>query len=238
MYKKYAIDLSYFNDHVVAALTAHYGEGLTIHYHYGQYLIFSLPAACDKVIRINFTGAKLYPAIGDAWTGTSVITNPKELQVNQYATTVSMTLVLGSSFILFIGDNGSDPFIVLFGKLTNSECFAICSTVSTHPTYLSWRKSMLTDGNLCGFFPMAMGIDATHPDDYLIKIPVMIVNYANKLLINTDGSPATLPGMFFTPAASSIYNSNKICLRTGVHCYTDSARYGNYALPLLVELTP
>lgn len=244
MAKKYVItpDYNTIIAQFAAALTDYYDTGVTVHYTSATTIVFSCAAISDKVIRLDLVSAEFDYYYGDAWTSGTTITNMVTVQSGSNGTMVTNGyLVLGANFILFVDTNTSDSAILLIAKASNGKFVFITTTSSGTAAYYSNRSSYITDTGTRVYFLNTFGLscEVLHPDGYLPKFPIMLIDNNQTMLLNSDGSIATIDGIYFTAKlSSSIYNSSDVFVHITTHFYNNYNVIGSYSCGILVELEP
>lgn len=243
MAKKYVITPDY-NTIIAqfdAALTDYYDTGVTVHYTSATTIVFSCAAISDKVIRLDLASGGFKYYYGDAWTSRTTITNSVTVQSVSGTMNTNGYLVLGANFILFVDTTTNHTAILLIAKASNGKFVFITTTSSVTATYISSRSSYITDTGTRVYFLNTVGLtcEFLHPDGYLPKFPIMLIDTNQHMLINNDGSVATIDGIYFTAKlSSSIYNSSDVFVHITTHFYNNYTVIGSYSCGILVELEP
>lgn len=247
MYKRYSLTLiqGYFLQEIASGLVEIHGNGVTIHVNTGNYLIFSCPNISSKVIKISYISGVPRAYYGDEYGGGTVVTNEVGILNSYYQTTPAapVDLILGPTFLLLVGTIASitNPnFVILYGKLTNGQSVALSTTSSSYVQEIQYRHGFLLETGLpCCMLPIRTQVNATHPEDYLIKIPIMFLDSNSHLLVNSDKTPATIAGMFFSPLAADIRNAPNLFVVRRVHYFNNWTNWSDTPgdSALMVELT-
>lgn len=204
--KAYGLTYSTWSAQMVSALISRYGAGITIYFSDVSNIVFSCPAISNKVIKVsiiqlvsgNDTYQLLQARYGDAWTSGSTITNPISFMVWNYPSEyssaqylfISITLILGDNFILCWGD-GSRSQMFLIGKLTNGKYLTMGLLGKSSP--LVGVHGYLTDSLIEIEIPT---ISFAFRDNGKFVIHPLLFSQNGQLLLNSDGSYATIPFLF------------------------------------------
>jgi hypothetical protein len=206
-----------FIDSIESALISKYGAGITIHYKDANNIIFSCPGVLDKVIRI-FRNYVIYSAgskeidklmcyYGDAWTSGTTITNAKQFSGDAlsdgyyYGMSLITTadLVLGDDFI-YISINSPVPQMAIMGKLTNGKFITIGFTSRTvvsganPPAPNVNSHGYMTDGTV-GEVELVVMSNVCNDNGKFVIMPLLFT-LAGALILNADGTYATITGMY------------------------------------------
>ncbi|NCB61032.1 MAG: hypothetical protein EOM46_27020, partial [Gammaproteobacteria bacterium] len=134
MARKYTISLSTETTDFANAIADFYGEGkYTIYYKSSEYLVFSIPAISNKVLRVRFVnGAGGHFYYGDEWTSGSNITNAQYISLYfNSAVQGAATLILSQYALQFFNTDTTYNSVVFIGQLSNGEYAGIGLQIST-----------------------------------------------------------------------------------------------------------
>lgn len=252
MYKRYSLTLiqGYFLQEIAAGLVEIHGDDVTIHANTENYLIFSCPNISSKVIKISYISGVPKAYYGDEYGGGTVVTNEVGILNGYYqpGPAAPVDLILGPTFLLLVGTvvstsivfTTNPDFVILYGKLTNGQSVALTTTTSSSLQEIQYRHGFLLETGLpCCMLPIKTQVNATHPEDYLIKIPIMFLDSNSHLLVNSDKTPATIAGVFFSPLAADIRNALNLFVVRRVHYFNNWNNWSDTPADsaLMVELT-
>lgn len=184
---------------IKAALIAQYGVGnVTVHYETTAAFIFSCAEISNKVIRLikgSSTSGSFTVSYGDSWTSGTTIVNPVTvITIGSTVLSSTMDLILGTNYMLLVTlttVNTAYNNMWLIGKLTNNQFIVAGYGVNSAA---SFGVTKITDGTVIEMFTFVRTFnDATSK---LYKQPVMFIASTGALLINTDGTAATIDGLF------------------------------------------
>lgn len=241
MIKKHILDRTHgvFLPLLKTKLEEHYGTGITIHVSTATDLIFECPGVCNKFIKINSSAVNKFKVyLGDSISSDTTLVNTVNIQEdNEVSGAQTFYMVLGDNFMLFTAVMDV-PYTVLIGTMTNGYHVAIAGIQWKNGANSGWRFGYIVETGLtCGLLPVNLALsDAIHPEGYLVKVHLMFVDHESKLLVNSDGSPASLEGVYMSPLKTEVLTSDRVFVRRHVWNYTGSVQFGNITAALLVEL--
>jgi hypothetical protein len=240
---KYVITPDYLTiaSQIAAALTDFYGAGVTIHYADGTNLVFSCPAICDKVIKMLLASSQFQFYCGNAWTSGTTITNSVTIQGESWGACVTdMYLILSDEFFLFVDPTTpTDPSTFLVAKTTDDTFFILTTVSNTSSAYSIPRYTYETAAMTRVYpLPLICGSNVKHPDGYLLKMPLLFIDANTKLMLNTDGTPLTIEGLYITPTVSvNIFDSSDVFVSSQARYFNNQSAIGPSNYGLLVELS-
>ena len=125
-----------------AALINKYGSGgITVYYETASYLIVSVPAISDKVLKFAQTRMALY--YGDAWSSGSTITNAVLFSGYDSSGTnaTELHLVLGDNLLLLCTlESSLVSRTNIIGKMTNNKYVCIGMIGNSNSSYTVYHK--------------------------------------------------------------------------------------------------
>lgn len=196
-YKHYTITQTAPIAELLAALQDKYGSAnVTVHYQSATALVFSCAALSPKVIKVVQNNLCFY--YGDAWTSGTTITN--SVQFSMYDTTA----VTPTQTELVLGDNtlflcqlcpSIVSKVVMIGKLTNDDFIAIGMVGTNNSSfYTNSTGKNVTDG--VNIWPVTLSHNFVSGTGSLFKQPLIFKHTDGTVELNSDGSLATIPGVF------------------------------------------
>ena len=228
----YSIDTSILAIRQIrAALVDKYGGGVTIHYETVRILVFSIPAISSKTFRFykSADSTTISATYGDAYDGTTSVTNP--IVFGGYAVSAFMSifhLVLDDNFLFINYLSPSTSIyscIIIIGKLTNNDFIAMGLS-----GYASPQESIgvnFTSGK--AIRPITISNGFINSSNKLYKQPLLFVSSDNTIVVNGDGSFATIDGIFnisWTLSNTTLIKAaNYLMSSSGYMWMTDGLRY-------------
>ena len=212
----------------------------TIYYRASFYLVFKAPAiAGDRVIKVQIgsttgDGAGWHHA--DSWTSGSTVVQPVKF-AHEYS---SSTIQANYAFILypdvcFVSRTSLDStseLICILGKLSNGEFFAggFGYTSGCYQYNTSTGKQLRV---------VAWSSPFWTPDYKLYKqSPILMESVSGKILVNSNGTPATLPEIYnlsHPTLSTPLLKDGCYITKAPLVCATAPNGGQNLATPLMVE---
>lgn len=208
--KLYLISRTDFGNILKGALQERYPDAV-VHYSDGDRTIFSVPSICNKVISVyrqtmtysSYYFDKLVVAYGDAYTSGTTITNSTPFCGNtRTSSAISGTgyidkahVVLGDSFIIINFECWRDQTVII-GKLTNDKF--LCLGFNVESGYSNETHGYITEGKL-GEILIPTVTEPFKDDLRHVLMPLIFTLNGTSVLKNTDGTFATIPGLYNIP---------------------------------------
>jgi hypothetical protein len=214
MARKYTIQLTQAIADFAAAIADYYGTGnYTIYYQDTQYLVFSIPAISNKVLRIRIVyndwgGHFNY---GDEWTSGSTITNDKSISLWFEKMNANGLLVL-SQYHLQYFNNDAKASTIIVGQLSNDEYVGIGIQNSTSNIVRSTPRLMTDDSLVAPLFPSIPYSNALTPStNKLLTFPCYILHIPTATIKEDSvGNPVYIKGVRVCKYSSIFDNDNVV----------------------------
>ncbi len=196
---------------IAAALTDKYGAGVTIHHSTTDGIIFSCAAISNKVIFIT-NYVHLYTRYGDAFDGSTNVTNPIDFGGdNYYSIPTQKLLLLADNSLLMYNNKPADANagkLLIVSKLSNDNYIHLGAT--SYGGYSGGCKGYITPGNIDCNIVVPNG-SILGGGGELYKTKIYVSSLLNVAQLNIDGSLAYLLDIevsysqYFEPVVTSEY---------------------------------
>jgi hypothetical protein len=237
MARKYEINFSTEIADIATAIADYYGVGnYTIHYQTTEYLVFEIPAVCDKVMRIrilyNTAGGTF--AWGDAWTSGSTITNAVAIHSYFQPIQAASYLVLSPNCFKYFSMNSYGDIIIV-GKTSNG-LYAAFGFLSN--SGLSSRGTPKISSDNSNIYPLVFSSQNHNiktASNKTIKIPLYIINSTGQIITDNDDNPIYMLDTSICKAAS-ILDADNIFIYYSTFYYNIYTTYGGFMAAFIDEI--
>jgi len=239
MARKYSIQLTQEISDFATAIADYYGEGnYTIYYQDSQYLVFSIPAISNKVLRLKivYNGSGGHLNYGDEWTSGSTITNAMPIHVWFETMKSNSYLILSQYSMQYFHQDDSQLATMIVGQLSNGEYAGIGLQHSTSNVGRAQPKLMTDNTDIAPMLPNISTSAITDTTSKIITFPMYILNaVSGNLLVDSEGNPVYMKDIRVCRYSSILDNDN--LFNYSMNCFYDKyLTYGYDTVGFITEI--